>query len=368
MRFASHPARRGPDPGPRRQTSSRRTRKWIAAAVCTAAAGLGVVGPTAVAGAGDASVTLGYFTGSEATPATVIATTPTLLRTVPASINWSPVTAGVTALAEMQGGSIDSVTGVGNPPIVGAIGNGVNVDVLWADSLTKSTLIVSKSISKPSQLAGKTLGDLEGSSTDFQLRGWLSVQHLTKAVTVDGFPSIAAVAAAYLSGKLQGGYVAGVQSEQLLAKGGHVLVSSKQIAAVGYGGFGVLAVAHSLIAADPKLVQRYVCATLSATKDILGPHSSRYFAASAKMLGVPVATAVSSGKSTSSYYVTPHQERSWLEGPNGSPETGKLTTAFLKTAKFDQASGRITSIPTRAELASHIDPTFALHALAGHCS
>lgn len=320
------------------------------------------------AGASQPSITLGYFTGSQATPATIIATTPSLLHSISATITWSPVTAGVTALAEMEGGSVDSITGVGNPPVVGAIGNGVGVDVLWADSLTASTLIVSHSITKPSQLAGTTVGDLEGSSTDFQLRGWLSVEHLTKTVTVDGFPSVAAVASAYLSGKLQGGYVDGVQATQLLASGGRVLVNSKQIAAVGYGGFGVLAVAQSLVTSDPTLVQQYVCATYQATKDITGPKSSTYFKASANMLGVPAATAVTAGKATISYYIPLSQEKSWLEGANGSTATGQLTNDYLKTAQFDLSSGRITSIPTRAEVASHIDPTFALHALSGHCS
>jgi taurine transport system substrate-binding protein len=347
---------------------SRRRVTMGAGALVTGVMAVVLAGLAPCAGAANPSVTLGYFTGSLPTPATVIATTPSLLKTIPATISWSPVTAGVTALAEMEGSSLDSITGVGNPPVVGAIGTGVDVDVLWAVSLTASTLIVPKSITKPSQLAGKTVGDLEGSSTDYQLRGWLSVEHLTTSVTVDGFPSVAAVAAAELSGKLQGAYVNGVQVTQLTGKGGHVLVNSKQIAAVGYGGFGVLAVAHSLIQSDPTLVQDYVCASLAATKDILGSDSAKYFEASANLLGIPPSEAVTAGKADISYYITLKQEKSWLEGSNGSTATGQLTNDYLKTAQFDLSSGRITSIPTRAEVASHIDPTFALHALSGHCS
>ncbi len=335
-------------------------------AACGALGALFVVAPSA--GGTEPSVTLGYFTGSDATPATIIGSTPSLEKTIPAKITWSPVTAGVTALAEMEAGSLDAITGVGNPPVVGAIGNKVNVDVVWAGSLTASDLVVSKSVTKPSQLVGLTLGDLEGSSTDFQLRGWLSVEHLTSKVTIDGFPSTAAVAAAFLAGKLQGAYVPEVQVTELEAKGGHVLVSSKQIAAVGYGGINVLAIAHSLIESDPSLVQSYVCATLAATNDILGPDSPKYFAASAKMLGVPVATAQVAGKATVSYYITPAQQKSWLEGANGSTAGGKLTSFYLTTAKFDLSTGRITSLPSKALIASHIDASFANSALAGHCS
>jgi len=352
------------------QEIGRPSRSGRRAAVATGLMALAVaaVGFVPSAGAAGPSITLGYFTGSLPTPATVIATTPSLLKTIPATINWSPVTAGVTALAEMEGSSLDSITGVGNPPVVGAIGTGVDVDVLWATALTASTLIVPKSITKPSQLAGKTIGDLEGSSTDYQVRGWLTSQHLTKSVTVDGFPSVAAVAAAELSGKLSGAYVNGVQVTQLTRGGGHVLVNSKQIAKVGYGGFGVLAVADSLVKSDPKVVQDYVCAALTATKDILGPNSEKYFKTSAKLLGIPEATAVTAGKADLSYYIPLSQEKSWLEGSNGSPETGQLTNDYLKTAQFDLSSGRITSIPTKAQVASHIVPKFALYALAGHCS
>jgi hypothetical protein len=42
--------------------------------------------------------------------------------------------------------------------------------------------------------------------------------------------------------------------------------------------------------------------------------------------------------------------------------------AYIKTATFDKAQGRITSVPSAATLASHVDPTFALNAVAGHCS
>lgn len=349
-----------------------RRRGWARRGLAAAAGGVALlvlsVGLAPAAGAADPSVTFGYFTGSLATPATIIATTPGLLGTIPAKISWSPTTAGVTALAEMQGGGIAEITDVGNPPVIGAIGNGVDFDVLWANNLTASTLIVGKSIKKPSQLAGKTIGDLEGSSTDYQLRGWLKVEHLTTSVTVDGFPSTAAVAAAELSGKLQGGYVGGVQATQLTGKGGHVLVNSKQIAKVGYPGFGVLAVAKSLIQSNPTLVQKYVCADLTAVKDFTGPDATKYFKQSAGMLGIPVATAVSAGKADQSYYITPSQEKSWLVGSDGKTDSGEVVAALLKTAQFDLSQKRITSVPSKTEVAAHVDPTFAFNALAGHCS
>ena len=66
-----------------------------------------------------------------------------------------------------------------------------------------------KSITKPSQLAGKSVGVLVGSSEDYELQGWLGLQHLTSSVKVVGFASEQAAAAAYLGGSVAGGVRAG---------------------------------------------------------------------------------------------------------------------------------------------------------------
>lgn len=331
------------------------------------AAGLGAVAMASPAGA-DPSIPASYFTGSTASPATVIATNPHLASTIPASLHWVPVTAGVAALAEVEAGALEIVTGVGNPPVVGAIGNGVPLDVLWVDSLTDTTLIVSPSIKSPSALAGKSVADLEGSSTDYEVRGWLSVEHLTNSAQVVGFASQQAAASAFLAGKVAGAYVSGALALELLDHGGHRLTDAKKIAAVGYAGTNVLAVSTTLIKSNPSLVQKYVCAQLTATNDMLGPHQDLYFKQSAGLLGAKATTAIQAGKNDVPYLIKPSQERKWLEGSNGKSADGALVKSYVKTASFDLAQGRIASMPSTAAIAAHVDPKFALNALRGHCS
>jgi hypothetical protein len=40
-------------------------------------------------------------------------------------LHFVPFDAGVTAIAEMRSGSLQAISGMGNPPVVGAIGTGM---------------------------------------------------------------------------------------------------------------------------------------------------------------------------------------------------------------------------------------------------
>lgn len=352
---------------PKQGLLSRSKRYW--GAVLAMGAGLTMTaGALAAPASAEPSLTVGYFTGLVAEPETVIGSTPSLAKDIPAHIKWVPITAGVTGLAELSAGALDIVAGVGNPPTVVALSNGTNLDVVWDQSLDSDSLIVHKGVTSPSQLKGKTIGDLEGSSEDYEVHGWVAAEHLTGKVTIVPFQSEQAAAAAWLAGKITAAYVQGAVELSLTQHGGVPLTNAKKIAALGYPGLNVLAVTHKLVVSDPTLVQAYVCAELKATNDLLGPDQDTYFRASAGLLGVAPADAVQATKPYLSYYFRPSQEKAELEGPNGSTASSPTVLAYIKTARFDKSQGRISSVPSAAKLASHVDPTFALNAVAGHCS
>jgi NitT/TauT family transport system substrate-binding protein len=315
-------------------------------------------------GGSKSNLSIGYFTGLVAEPETVIGSVPSLQAQTGSKIKWVPITAGATALAEMRAGAFDLVAGVGNPPTVAAIANGTPIDVIWAQSFDADSLLVPSSITSANQLKGKTIGDLEGSSEDYELRGWLTVQHLTGKVNVLGFASEQAAAAAYIAGKISGAYVEGALEEQLTSKGAHALTNAKQIANLGYPSLDVLVATESDIKNAPATVQKYVCAEVAATKDLFGPSNKTYFSDSAKLLGVPASQAVSATSAYLPYYIPIDQELHWLSGGSGSP----ILASYEKTATFDKQQGRIPSVPSASTLGAHINDTFAKNALAGQCS
>jgi taurine transport system substrate-binding protein len=308
--------------------------------------------------------TIAYGQGTVANSDSIIDSDAALQKTIPAHLKFVPFDAGVTAIAEMRSGSLEAISGVGNPPVVGAIGTHTGVDVVIAQSFDADALIVPKSITKPSQLAGKSVGVLVGSSEDYELQGWLGLQHVTSSVKVVGFASEQAAAAAYLGGSVAGAYVQAGPEAQLIAKGGHPMIDAEQIAKLGIPGLNVVAVSQSIVQNDPALVQKYVCAEVNATRLFTGPQSAKYLTQSAKVQGVPGNLIVSATKSYP--FIPLSQQLHWL-GSTPNDTSSPIVKAYVQTGKFLVGQGRLTSAPTAAVLATHVDPTFVKKALAGAC-
>jgi NitT/TauT family transport system substrate-binding protein len=311
------------------------------------------------------SFTVAYGQGTVANSDSIIASDPTLAKTIPAKLRFVPFDAGVTAIAEMRSGSLQAISGVGNPPVVGAIGTNTPVDVVIAQSFDADALIVPKSITTPAQLAGKSVGVLVGSSEDYELQGWLGLQHLTSSVKVVPFASEQAAAAAYLGGSVTAAYVQAGPEAQLIAKGGHPLINAEQIAKLGIPGLNVVAVSQKLVQSDPALVQKYVCAEVQATRLFTGPQAIKYLTQSAKVQGVPGNLIVSATKAFP--FIPLSQQLHWL-GSTPHDASSPIVKAYALTAKFLVGQGRLTSAPSAATLAAHVDSSFVKKALAGGCS
>jgi NitT/TauT family transport system substrate-binding protein len=344
----------------------RRRRRLGAALAVVALAVAAVVVVVATSGSSGAlpKFTVAYGQGNVATSDSILASQPALAKTIPARLKFVPFDAGVTAIAELRSGALQAISGVGNPPVVGAIGNGTGVTVVIAQSFDADALIVPPSITKPSQLAGKSVGVLVGSSEDFELRGWLALNHLTGSVKVVGLESEQAVAAAYLAGSLKGAYVQAGPEVQLVAKGGHPLTDARKIAQLGIPGLNVVAVADSAIKSHPDLVQRYVCAEVQATRDFTGPNADKFLAQSAGVQGVPANLIVQATKDFP--FIGLDQQLRWL-GSTPHDAGSPIVKAYAQTAQFLVGQGQIHSVPPASVLAAHVDSSFVKKALTGGC-
>ena len=308
--------------------------------------------------------TIAYGQGTVANSDSIIASDPALAKVIPAHLHFIPFDAGVTAIAEMRSGSLQAISGVGNPPVVGAIGTHTGVDVVIAQSFDADALIVPKSVQTPAQLAGKSVGVLVGSSEDYELRGWLGLEHLTSSVKVVGFASEQAAAAAYLGGSVTAAYVQAGPEAQLIAKGGHPLTDAEQIAKQGIPGLNVVAVADSLVKSDPALVQKYVCSEVQATRLFTGRQAAKYLTQSAKVQGVPGNLILTA---TKNYPFIPLSQQLYWLGSTPGDTSSPIVKAYVQTGQFLVGQGRLPSAPTAAVIAAHVDPTFVKKALAGDC-
>lgn len=361
------PAPRAPATGPSTYQRRRRRRFALAAlALVIVIAALWVIAAATRTGSGGLpEMTIAYGQGTVANADSIIDSQPSLASEIPARLKFVPFDAGVTAIAEMHGGSLQAISGVGNPPVVGGITTHGDVTVVMAQSFDADALIVPPSISSPAQLAGKSVGVLVGSSEDFELRGWLALHHLTGSVKVVGLASEQAVAAAYLAGSLSGAYVQAGPEAQLTTRGGHALTNAQQIATQGIPGLNVVAVSSGLIAHHPALVQKYVCAEVQATRDLTGPRASTYLAESASAQGVPGNLIVAATRAFP--FIPLDQQLFWL-GHGRGDQTSPIVKAYAQTAQFLVGQGRIPAAPSSALIAAHVDPTFIKKALSNGCS
>ncbi len=308
--------------------------------------------------------TISVSQGSVASPDSIIESQTSLAKLIPAQLHYVPFEAGVTAIAELKSGAVQAISGVGNPPTTEAIGKGIGVTVVMGWGFDDDQLLVPASITSPAQLAGKSVGVLVGSSEDYELLGYLALEHLTGKVKIVPFADENAAGAAAVSGAIDSAYVYGVPAAELTAKGYHPLVNAEQIAKLGIPGLNVIAVATSVVNSDPALVQDYVCAELQGSRDMTGPQAARYLAASSAAQGVPGNQVVAA---TEGYpFILPGQQLFWLGSTLHDPAS-RIVQAYQQTAQFLVSQGRLTSVPSAAQIAAHIDITFVQKALAGDC-
>jgi NitT/TauT family transport system substrate-binding protein len=346
----------------------RRRRRIYGAAALVLAVIVGVVVWATTGGSGSGplpSFTISVSQGSVASPDSIIESQPSLAKLIPAKLKYVPFEAGVTAIAEMKSGAVQAISGVGNPPVTEAIGSGTGVTVVMGWGFDDDQLLVPASVTSPAQLAGKSVGVLVGSSEDYELLGYLALQHLTGKVKVVPFSDENAAGAAALSGAIDAAYLYGSPATKLLAKGDHSLVNAQQIAKLGIPGLNVIAVATSEIKNNPALVQSYVCAELQGSRDMTGPQAAKYLAASSAVQGVPGDQIVAA---TKDYPFIPASEQLYWLGSGLHDPGSRIVQAYVQTGQFLVGQGRLTSAPTAAEIASHIDNTFIKKALAGGCS
>lgn len=328
---------------------------------------LGLLAACESSGASEGSnLGVGYFQSATLGPEVLVSGNPDLAGKVDGTLKLTPIDSGVAGLAQLRGGAFPFVSGVGNPPVVGSIAQDTKLKVIYAEYFDAAQLIVGPDITSNDQLTGKTIGDLQGSSEDFEIRGWLDKQGLTGKTKVVGFPSEAAVAAAYKAHKIDAAYVEIAQALDLKKNArGRQVVTAEQIAQLGYPSLNVLAVTDDFASQHRQVVQQVVCQVMRAQTIATSDKADAYITRAAKTVGAPGAQAVAATKVLP--FVPADQELSWFHDGTGDVAQGKIAKAYALTAKFLKDQGRVTSVPSTQQIASHLDASYVEQALKDGC-
>lgn len=302
--------------------------------------------------------TNGFYSG-------VVASSKALTNSIPAQVKFVQVQSGPATLAGMKSGAFDMTTQTGNPPITGAIALNTPVQVIWAEAYDNAGLVVNNSIKTPAEMAGKKFGDLVGSSEDFSFESWLKVNHLLGKVTLVNLDR-AGMVAAMKTGAIAGGYNDAPYTNQMAAEGGHLVVTSKQIAAMGFPSINMLTVDTQFAQAHPNIVQAYVCADAKAYSLMTGSNKKSVIAKAASFLGLPAASGLSAGLSYPLF--SPSQElTSAALGKPGSVQNGAVAKALYLTGSFLKTQGLLKSPPSMNTILQHINLKFAQGVQNGAC-
>jgi ABC-type nitrate/sulfonate/bicarbonate transport system substrate-binding protein len=342
----------------------RRGKVLLAALIATSAMLLGGCDSSSKSKEGRPTLSVSYFPNS--LYAAIIATQPNLLKKIPADVKFLLVQNGPAALVGIKGGSFQMTTMTGNPPITSAIALGTPDLVIYAEAYDNAALVVRNTIKSPEDMAGKLFGVVRGGSGDFEFEGWLDHNNLKEKVKLQDLTTTAMVAA-FKTGAIDGAYNNAPFSDAMVGDGGHVVVTAKEIAAMGFPGINMMTVLDSYAKSHPDVVQGYVCAEVGAYKLLVGPEREDTIT---KAIGFLELEPTAGRKFAEDYPLfTPEEELTPKAlGAAGDPSSGAVAKSLFLTGAFLKGRGSIENPPSMADITAHIDTNFAVGAAGNGCS
>ena len=151
-----------------------------------------------------------------------------------AHVRMREFSSGPASLAALASGSLQFMTGIGNPPTAAAIGQGVPLKVIWAQELyTKDEgLVVRKGLGVHSlrDMAGKSIGIVVGSTSPFEVATAMANAHMPASAIKFVNMSPPDMVAAWQRGQLDAAYVWDPAFDTMLRSGGEAIMYDQNVA------------------------------------------------------------------------------------------------------------------------------------------
>lgn len=216
---------------------ARVARAWGGPALIALSAWLAVSGPL-FAGAPEAAavslptVTIGYENNG-ADPEMVTIAQGFFEKYMHAHVDLRMFSSGPAALAAIGSGSLQFMTGIGNPPVVAAIAQGAPLQVIWAQeryTYDEGLAVKDNSgIRSMKDLKGKTVALVLGSTSPFELQEGLKLAGVPVGSVHLLNMSPPSMRAAWINGQIQAAYVWDPVFHSLLADHGRALMFDQTV-------------------------------------------------------------------------------------------------------------------------------------------
>ncbi|MGH7071119.1 MAG: ABC transporter substrate-binding protein [Acetobacteraceae bacterium] len=332
----------------------------VSAGLAGAALGLGVRG----AGAAEAEprvLRIGTF--QETNPTAVLQGSGILEKMTSSKVRWMNVGSGGAFNTLAAAGGIDVGLGHGTSPLAAALAVGIGLKaVAMCDNIAgaeEMTVRTSKHITTPKDFIGKTVAVPFGSTSNFRLAGFLDRNHLLGKVKLV-YMSPPEMVAAWKRGEIDAGYVWPPAKGTLLADGGEVYETYKELDAAGY-------VIGDLISVRDVILQKYPATVVTLLRaygkayEISEQDPGKASAMIGKELDLKPADALADMKEYQFISLKESMSPDWL-GPPGKP--GRLAEVLHRNAEFLYGQKSIPRVPAVSVFAAGIDTEPLTKALA----
>ena len=272
-------------------------------------------------------------------------------------------TSGPASLAALASGSLQFMTGIGNPPAAVAISQGVPLQVVWAQELytTDEGLVVrdGSGIRSLQDLRHRQLALVVGSTSSFEVGTALKEAGIPASEVTLANMSPPAMVAAWGRGQLDAAYVWDPAFDAMLKDHGHAIMYDRNVMRKAPI-FNLAVVNTGWAKQHPALVRDFIAAEQAGVA-FYRQHPQQAIADMAKEAGISAALAKTELGGFRLYDV---QDQLGPDGlGSGKGVAASLVTVSLRSAaQYLLQSGQVSQIP--ADMTTHVNPSYAEYVAA----
>ncbi len=306
-------------------------------------------------------VRVGYFV--ETKPTMIAKSLDWFADAVKAKIIWREMSSGAEINTGIAAGGLDFGLAIGSSPVAAGIAQGLGYELIgMVDNIgpaEEMTVRTAANITKPSDFIGKKIATPFGSTSHFRLMGFLALNHLSQSQVTVLDLSAEQIVAAWKRGDIDAAYVWSPAKAEILADGGNVYETYKELDAAGYVIADLIVVSKSFARRYPDAVTGFLSAYGKAL-DLYVSDPDKAAAIVGKAAGVSTAVAKANLAEYDFVSLKDQLSAEWL-GPPGQP--GKFAEVLHGAAEFLVQQKSIRSAPDLAAFGKAINTTYLAKAL-----
>ncbi|OYV49129.1 MAG: hypothetical protein B7X10_02205 [Burkholderiales bacterium 21-58-4] len=305
------------------------------------------------------SIAIGYENNG-ADPSIISVANKYFQREMGRDVRLKLFTSGPAALTSLASGQLPFMCGLGMPPVIAAIAQGVPLQVVFnQERYTKDAGLVVKSssgIKSVAGLAGKSVGLVIGSQSSFELATYAKQAglNLSSVRLVNLTPP--ELQSAWSTGRIEAAVVWDPVYDFLVTHGGRILMDDSKLPVTATS-FNICVANKSFASKHPAVAKAFVKA-LGDGDNFLQSHRSAAMRVMAKAAGISVATAKIEIAGYQIYSVADQATRAVLgTSPATSAKSG-TAQSLLNNWKALYNAGTITVKPPKST-GAFVNPSYA---------